>query len=99
MALDKNDAPSTAVRVAKFVTGISGDELVETDIAIPATEPPPLALNEKLAVVGKPAARLDGRLKVTGAARYTADVRLPGMLFARMVVSPHPHARVRAIDT
>ena len=35
-------------------------------------------VNAKLAVVGKPTPRLDGALKVTGAARYTADVRLPG---------------------
>ena len=31
---------------------------------------------------------------VTGAARYTVDVRLPGMLFARILRSPHPHARI-----
>jgi len=93
-----NDAAPT-VQIAKFMTGIAGEELLETDIAIPAAEPPPLAINEKLAVVGKPTPRLDGRLKVTGAARYSADVRLPGMLFARIVVSPVPHARVRSVDT
>ena len=36
---------------------------------------------------------------VTGAARYTVDVRLPGMLFARILRSPHPHARILSIDT
>ena len=65
----------------------------------PADEPPPWPDNDKLKVVGKPTARIDGRQKVTGSARYTADVRLPGMLFARRVVSPHPHARVKSIDT
>jgi xanthine dehydrogenase YagR molybdenum-binding subunit len=94
-----DDATTPATRVARFMTGIVGAGLVETDIEIPIAEPPPLPLNEKLAVVGKPTPRLDGRAKVTGAARYTADVRLPGMLFARMVCSPHPHARVRSIDT
>jgi CO/xanthine dehydrogenase Mo-binding subunit len=39
----------------------------------------------------------DSRL-VTGQGRYTADVRLPGMLHVRMVRSPHAHARVRGID-
>jgi xanthine dehydrogenase YagR molybdenum-binding subunit len=68
-------------------------------IARPDGEPPPWPKNQELRVVGKPTPRVDGRLKVTGAARYTADVRLPGMLFARRVVSPHPHARVIAIDT
>ena len=58
-----------------------------------------LPINEKLSSIGKPTPRIDGRLKVTGAARYTADVRLPGMLYGRIVRSVHPHARVRAIDT
>jgi len=35
--------------------------------------------------------------KVTGAARYTEDLYLPGMLHARLVLSPHPHARVVAL--
>ena len=35
---------------------------------------------------------------VSGQGRYTADVRLPGMLHARIVRSPHAHARVRRID-
>jgi xanthine dehydrogenase YagR molybdenum-binding subunit len=55
--------------------------------------------NASLAVVGKPTPRIDGRAKVTGAARYTADVYLPGMLYARRVVSPHPHAIVKRVDT
>src|ERR687896_556970 len=48
--------------------------------------------------VGKRTPRVDGRLKVTGAARYTADIRLPGMLFASMITSPHAHARILSID-
>jgi xanthine dehydrogenase YagR molybdenum-binding subunit len=52
-----------------------------------------------LAVVGKPHARLEGREKVTGRARYASDVRLPGQLFARVLRSPHPHARIARIDT
>src|SRR5579883_2246231 len=83
----------------KVPVGIAGDSMSEVERTIPADEPPPLPVNEKLAVVGKPTPRLDGRQKVTGAARYTADVRLPGMLFGRIVRSPLPHARVRAIDT
>src|SRR2546427_10955203 len=45
-------------------------------------------------VVGKPTKRIEGFEKVTGAARYTEDLYLPGMLHARLVLSPHPHARV-----
>ncbi|MCU1277011.1 MAG: oxidoreductase [bacterium] len=70
----------------------------EANVERPADEPPPWPTSDKLKVVGKSQPRLDGRLKVTGQARYTADVRLPGMLFARRVTSPHPHARVKSID-
>src|SRR5439155_503259 len=48
-------------------------------------------------VVGKPTKRIEGLEKVTGAARYTEDLYLPGMLHARLVLSPHPHARVVAV--
>ncbi len=43
--------------------------------------------------------RVEGRDKVSGAARYTADVKLPGMLHAAFVSSPFPHARVIRVDT
>src|SRR5690349_11880086 len=43
--------------------------------------------------------RLEGRLKVTGGARYAGDVILPGMLWARFLKSPFPHARIVSIDT
>ena len=49
-------------------------------------------------IVGASLDRVDGRLKVTGAARYTGDVRLPGMLWARFLASPLPHARIVRID-
>ena len=42
--------------------------------------------------------RLEGADKVTGRARYAADVRLPGLLHAHIVRSPYPHARIRHID-
>ena len=83
----------------RLPVGIAGESLREIERTIPADEPPPLAPNDRLTAIGKPTPRLDGRLKVTGAARYTADVRLPGMLFARIVRSTSPHARLRNIDT
>ena len=43
--------------------------------------------------------RLEGRAKVTGAARYAADARFPGLLYARILRSPHAHARIRRIET
>lgn len=42
--------------------------------------------------------RLDGERKVTGIARYTADLQLPGLLHARLVTAAHPHARITGID-
>ena len=43
--------------------------------------------------------RREGPAKVTGAARYACDLRLPGLLFGRILRSPHPHARVARVDT
>src|SRR6266581_1360618 len=50
-------------------------------------------------VIGKPVARVDAVDKVTGTARYAADMNLPGMLWGKFVRSPHPHARIQRIDT
>ena len=50
-------------------------------------------------VVGQSVPRTDGVEKVTGAARYTADVNLPGTLWARALRSPFPYARIVSIDT
>ncbi len=43
--------------------------------------------------------RTDGYEKATGAARYTLDVQLPGMLYGRFLTSPYPHARIVSLDT
>jgi len=45
-----------------------------------------------------PVTALDGPAKVTGAARYTFDISIPGMLHAKVLRSPHPHARIVSID-
>ena len=44
-------------------------------------------------------ARVDGPAKVTGAAKYTVDIALEGMLEAVALRSPHAHARIQSIDT
>ena len=49
--------------------------------------------------VGRRPVRHDGVEKVTGHARYGADVRLPGMLHAKVLRSPHAHARLLSVDT
>src|SRR5512143_2277866 len=50
-------------------------------------------------VVGTRPARPDGIDKVTGRARFGADMSAPGMLVGRILRSPHAHARIRKIDT
>ena len=49
-------------------------------------------------VVGTRPIRHDGVDKVTGRARYGADINLPGLLHGKMLRSPHPHARIKSID-
>jgi xanthine dehydrogenase YagR molybdenum-binding subunit len=83
----------------KFPFGIASVSIDEIGRQVSANEPPALAPNAELNVIGKPVARINGRAKVTGAARFTVDVTLPGMLHARLLRSPHPHARVVALDT
>ena len=48
------------------------------------------------ALIGKSIKRLDGPDKAQGSAKYTYDIIRPGMLYARLLGSPHAHARVRA---
>lgn len=50
------------------------------------------------AVLGTAVRRVDGPDKVQGKAKYSYDVSRPGMLYGRILRSPHPHARVKAID-
>ena len=54
---------------------------------------------EALSVVGRRMRKVDGLAKATGRARYTDDIALPGMLHGKILRSPHPHARILAIDT
>ena len=49
-------------------------------------------------LIGKRIQRLDGPVKVTGQAKYSYDINRPGGLHGRILRSPHPHARIVAID-
>jgi len=53
---------------------------------------------EKFSVVGKRITQVDAAAKATGAARYTVDIKLPGMLVGRVLHSPYPHAKIKKID-
>lgn len=49
--------------------------------------------------IGKPTLRKDAREIVTGKARYIDDIKIPDMLYGRVLRSPYPHARINEIDT
>ena len=55
--------------------------------------------NQEFNVVGTRPIRHDGTDKVTGRAQYGADINLPGLLFGKILRSPHPHARIKSINT
>ena len=50
-------------------------------------------------LIGKPINRLDAREKVTGKAKYTADIRVDGMVFAKILRPPYHGAKVKRLDT
>src|ERR1700722_1770380 len=50
-------------------------------------------------IIGKSIAMVDAAGKTTGAGKYTDDLTLPGMLTGKILHSPHPHARIKRIDT
>ena len=53
---------------------------------------------EEFNVVGSRPIRHDGTEKVTGRARYGADTNLPGLLYGKILRSPHAHAIIKSID-
>jgi len=53
----------------------------------------------ELRVVGKALRKVDATAKVTGATKFADDLFLPRMLYAKLLRSPHPHARIVSIDT
>ena len=55
--------------------------------------------NEEFNVVGSRPIRPDGADKVTGRARYGADTNLPGLLYGKILRSPHAHAVINSVDT
>src|SRR5205823_9012020 len=57
------------------------------------------AVVAQLNVVGRPLGRIEGESKVTGQARYAADVVRPGQLWGKLLRSPLPHARILHVDT
>ncbi len=49
-------------------------------------------------IIGQPVPRVDAVPKVTGHTKYLQDMKIPGMLYGKILRSPFPHARIRRID-
>jgi xanthine dehydrogenase YagR molybdenum-binding subunit len=87
------------MRTITMPHGIPGHNLKQVKREVPDEEPPAWPINNELSVVGKRVKRIDAYAKVTGSAKYTADIRLPGMLYGKMLRAHYPHASIRSIDT
>ncbi len=92
-------AAAPAKKNVQMPIGVPGYTLTDESREVPATEPPVWPVNKDLKFVGQSVERYDGHAKVTGRARYTSDVQLPGMLYAKFVNASVPHARVVSVDT
>ena len=90
---------STPTKTVTMPYGVPGYTLHDVQRQVPATEPPVLPINASLDYIGKSPTRWDAHAKASGSGRYTADIQLPGMLYAKMVNSNVPHAKVVSIDT
>ena len=79
----------------RVVNGV--EQMVE--IEVDEESGPGWGPNDKHRLLNKRITRVDGPLKAAGAARYTYDQRLPGMLYGRILRCPHAHARITKLDT
>lgn len=92
-------AAAPAKITVEMPVGVPGYTLENEPRQVPPSEPPVWPINKDLKFVGQSVPRYDGEAKATGRARYTSDVQLPGMLYAKFVNSTVPHAKVLSIDT
>ncbi|MDQ3816477.1 MAG: xanthine dehydrogenase family protein molybdopterin-binding subunit [Acidobacteriota bacterium] len=83
------------IRVPKVINGV--ETMVEVEVDDEGG--PQWGPNDKHTILNHRLTRVDGPLKVSGAAEYTYDKNPPDMLYGRVVRSPYAHARVVRIDT
>jgi xanthine dehydrogenase YagR molybdenum-binding subunit len=98
-ALLQQSAADPTKKTVQMPIGVPGYTLTDESREVPLTEPPVWPINKDLKYVGQSIERYDGQAKATGRARYTSDIQLPGMLYAKFVDASVPHARVISIDT
>ncbi|HEY8225241.1 MAG TPA: xanthine dehydrogenase family protein molybdopterin-binding subunit [Pyrinomonadaceae bacterium] len=87
--------PKKKIRVPRVVNGV--EQMVE--IEVDDDGGPGWGPNDNHTLLNHRITRVDGPLKVTGSAQYTYDIRVPGMLYGRILRCPHAHARVTSINT
>jgi xanthine dehydrogenase YagR molybdenum-binding subunit len=83
------------IMVPRVVNGV--ETMVEMEVD--DTGGPSWGANDRHRVINKPIRRVDGPVKVTGAAKFTHDMHPPGMLYGRILKCPHAHAHVKKLDT
>ena len=84
-------SPSKKVTYAALVGG--------KKIEVRLEQKPPIKPYSKHTVSGKPTLRTDARAKVTGEAKFSGDIRLPGMLYAAILRPPAHGAKLKIADT
>lgn len=85
--------PKTKVKV-----GFPG-KTKDLEITLPEGELPPWGADETLRYVGTDVRRIDAADKLTGRAKYTYDVRVPGMLTAKILHAPFGAGTIQSLDT
>ncbi len=75
-----------------------GGQVAEVNLPATANPNSPYAWPKERRLLSTKINRVDGPQKVAGRAKYSYDIRRPGMLYGRILRSPHPHARITALD-
>src|ERR1041384_1112919 len=100
MSQDPSASPKPPEPTVTYVVKVGAPSAPQTlEVHAAEGDIKPWDLDTKLRVVKTRQPRLDGPAKVTGRAKYTFDVSLPGMLWGRMVRAAVPAAEIVKIDT
>jgi len=82
------------IKTVKDINGVP----TEVEIEVPDTGGPTWGPRGSHTILNHNIERVDGPAKVSGAAKYTYDVRVPGMLYGRILMSPYASADIESID-
>ncbi len=85
-------------KILNIETDYEGEVNNVNTAEVPEFNVNPIPKDKKLNIINTKVSRIDGEEKVTGKAKYTMDINLPGMLYAKILRSPLPHANILNID-